>query len=462
MRPVGPLLPLALLILAWAAVYSSALFLDHLTLRTNAFDLSVFDYALWSTTHGPRLGFAPFYGQSLLSHHFMPTLWLLWPLHALLPSPLLLIAVQLCAIGAAAVYLAYRARRRLPPLAAFAVVAAFLFSRRAHGATTSVFYVECFEPILIFGLAWAATARNWRVYWTCLGLALGCKEDVAIYTATYGCLLALDRATRRTGLLTTVVSIAWLLMTVTLAIPWARAVDGLPADYAFVARYGDSPLLDSLAQLARWESLRRLASLTLMVGLLCWIRPKWMLAAMPGIVLNLAVQDEALQSGLIGHYLWPILPFLFLATLDSAEYVHTRSPMLLRVWAVALLAAIVIDNPTLRPSYFMSRVRDYEAAAAVRGALAALPSSASVLSQPQLVPHIAKRHGIATVGGIYQTPGAPPDVVVLSPMGDQWPLTSEDFVRIVGERTADPHYVRTDPVEDLVMFVRQPVRIGGS
>jgi uncharacterized membrane protein len=75
-------------VLACAAISGSMVVADHLTLGTNAFDLSVFDYALWSTAQGGRDGFVPFLGQSLYSHHFMPTLSLLLPVYRFLPSPL--------------------------------------------------------------------------------------------------------------------------------------------------------------------------------------------------------------------------------------------------------------------------------------------------------------------------------------------------------------------------------------
>ena len=168
-----------MLIAAWVGLFLSLILLDHFTLRTNGFDLSVFDYALWSTTHGPRLGFIPFYHLSLSSFHVMPTLWLLWPAHLILPSPVLLIAVQVTAVALAAVYLARQASSAVPRLAAFALVAAFLFSRRSYGATSSVFYVECLEPLLVFGCVWATTQKRRWVYWAIVLLALGCKEDMA-------------------------------------------------------------------------------------------------------------------------------------------------------------------------------------------------------------------------------------------------------------------------------------------
>src|SRR5262249_5947812 len=49
----------ALLAGAWAAFYVWRAWRGNAALQTNAYDLSLFDYTLWSTLHG-RLGFVPF------------------------------------------------------------------------------------------------------------------------------------------------------------------------------------------------------------------------------------------------------------------------------------------------------------------------------------------------------------------------------------------------------------------
>jgi uncharacterized membrane protein len=127
-------------LLAWLLVYPPRILSSHFRLATNAYDLSVFDYALWSTLQG-RLGDVPFIGHSLFSHHFMPTLLALLPLYAWWQSPVFLIAVQLCAVVAAAVLLHRLLAPRVSSLIAGALLTAFLFSRRTHSAATSVFYI---------------------------------------------------------------------------------------------------------------------------------------------------------------------------------------------------------------------------------------------------------------------------------------------------------------------------------
>ena len=440
----------------WLAVYLPILVVNHLTLRTSAYDLSVFDYALWTTLHGPRAGYVPFFGHTLQSHHAMPTLWLILPLHVAWSSPAVLIAIQIAAFVVAAVYAARQATCRLPPLVASALVAAFLFSRRVHSATTSVFYIESLEPLLIFGLVWAAAQRRWRWYWCCVLLALGCQENMAIYIAMVGVLLAINRATRRVGLLTAALAIAWALVAIEFLIPWARLRDGLSPEYAFVAaRYGDAPIVESMQRLFRWESISRIVTLTSIVGLICWVRPKWLLVIAPAVLLNLAARDETLQAGMVGHYLWPILPFLFLAAVDSATYAHARWPRATRVWAIALLIALAADSPVLRPGFFSSRFRDIRAAGAVRSALRAIPPDGHVVSQPQLVPHIRHRAAIESFAITPDASALAADWIVLSPIGDQWPLKDGELNALVAALRRDGRYKEIASSAELIQFRRR-------
>jgi len=446
---------IAFVLATWLVVYVVVLTLDHLTFRTNAFDLSVFDYALWSTRNGPRPGWVPFIDQSLLSHHFMPTLWLLWPLHVIAPTPALLIAVQIMSIAGAAAILSHALARELPRLHVIALLVAFLFSRRSHVAITSVYYVESLEPLFLFGMMWGVHARKWSAYWVCMFLALGCKEDVAIYTGVFGVLLALQGETRRVGLATMVLSAVWLTLAIGVFIPLARAWDGLPTASPFLYdRYGASPLQEGLGRIFRWESLRRLMSMSLGLALISWWRPRWLLPAIPGILLNLAAKDEALQSGLSGHYLWPIMPFLFLAALDGVRDLGRRWPRAAHAWAVIVMLAAVGDNPVFRPSQFTTRFAELDESARIRASLATISPTARIAAQPHLIPHIEQRLPIDDIDSQW-TPDGIADVVVLLDMGDQWPLTDRDFAAHVSRMSARTDYRRLEtPSPRLFVFAK--------
>ena len=164
--------------------------------------------------------------HSLFAQHFMPTLVLLSPLARLFDGPSWLFVLQ-ALFHAAAGFLLYRfARRHASNGVALALTAAFLFSRRAHGAATSVFYIESAEPLLIFGALLARESRRLVLYWLLVVLALGCKEDVALYFAVFGIVIAVVERDRRAGFATTVLSVVWLAMALGVAIPFWRGSTG--------------------------------------------------------------------------------------------------------------------------------------------------------------------------------------------------------------------------------------------
>ena len=109
----------------------------------------------------------------------------------------------------------------------------------------------------------------------------------------------------------------------------------------------------------------------------------------------------------------------------------------------------------LRPQRFLNAWRIDDRAAAVRAQLAAIPVEASVLAQPQLVPHIAKRVEMQALGEQELGRPAIAQIVVLSRLGDQWPLTGVDFDRMVKQLEDDANYVRSPVLEDLVMFTKR-------
>jgi uncharacterized membrane protein len=421
--------------------YSTAGLLAHRALQTNAFDLSVFDYALWSTASGGRVAFVPLFGHSLLAQHFMPTLLLLAPLARLFDSPTYLIVVQSLWHAVAGLLLFLFAAKYAPRHFAWALLAAFLFSRRSVGAAASYFYIESAEPMLVFGalLAWGSGRRLW--YWVCLFLALGCKEDMAVYTGAFGVLLAI-RGERRLGSVTLAVSVAWLACATLVAIPHARAAYGLTAANPFVeGRYGAASDAGGLASVMLGRvlsagSIARLFTLASATGFLCLLSPAWCLVALPGIALNLAAMPGTNQSGLGGHYAWPVLPWLFVAAVFGSRRLAAHKFR----W-LALLAAIaaLADSPVPRTLWGM-RFTDRDAGI-VRAQLADVPARGTIVALPNLIPHLPRSmdvHGF----GVYTTDQPPADWILMTTVGGLWPLDRASVMREVERLNVDPRFER--------------------
>lgn len=387
----------------------------------------------------------PFLGHSIFSHHFPPILALPAPIRAASGSTAAPLTVQIAAIGAAAVVFArLNARLGLAPLASAALVFVFLFARRMHAAASSMFYPECFQAPLIFGLVLAWTARAWRTYWVVLVLLLMTKEDAGLYVGAFAVLSALrPGGSRRAALLTAAVSGAWVAASVFVAIPMARAADGLPSGYeALSGRFG-SPggAIDPLALAGRLidvATLERVAMLLAVFGFLPVMGATWLLPGVPGALINMAADPTTMQADLMNHYVWPVLPRLALAAASGWPHVHARWRRAAIAWLAALVVFTAVDSPALQRLH-RTRV-DADATRAIEQ-LRRIPVDGVVLAQPNLIPHLRHHATIHAVGGQRQ-PAAPPDVVLLTEVGNLWPLSPEQARALIDRYTADARYER--------------------
>lgn len=421
-------------------VYSGLGLLTHQALGTNAFDLSVFDYALWTTTSGGPLGYVPMFRHSLFAQHFMPTLLLLAPLSRLFDSPAYLIVLQTLFYAVAGFLLFCLAERHLPRRLALALLAAFLLSRRSHGAVTSYFYIESAEPMLVFGALLAWSGRRLILYWMLAVLAMGCKEDVAIYFFGLGAMLAATRRDRMTGTATMVLAGVWLVVSLFVAIPYSRRLYELGAANPFLeGRYaldGGGVLGWALVnRLLSLQSLSKVMTVASSTAFLCLLSPSWMAVTLPGIAINLAAVPGTGQAGLTGHYLWPILPWLFLAAVFGAR----RIPAVAGGWLpVAVVVVALVDMPLPR-SIAGAPWSQLPEAAQVRSQLRALAPSGTIVAQPNLIPHLPRAmevHGL----GVYAAGQPSGNYVLLTTVGDLWPFDSQGVAREVSRFQADRRY----------------------
>ena len=428
-------------------IYSSVGLAAHRSLHTNAFDLSVFDYALWSTSSGGPVGYVPMFRHSLFAQHFMPTLLLLSPLARVFDGPAWLIVLQ-SLFHASAAFLFYRlARRHTSNGVALALTAALLFSRRAHGAATSVFYIESAEPLLIFGALLARESRRMILYWLLVVLALGCKEDVALYFAAFGIVIAVVDRDRRLGLATTALAVVWLALALGIAIPFWRGLYSLDLANPFLeGRYGG--LVDAAGRLVSWEALGRLVTVFSATGFACLLAPAWTAIAVPGIFVNLAAAPDTLQAGLLGHYLWPILPWLFAAAAIGIGRLERRTTLsespgrwpVTRWLPVAVTVVALIDLPLPRAIARAEWRQPPDAADAIRQ-LQVIPRDASVLAQPNLIPHLPRRENVSSLG-VY-TAGQPDTAfVALVERGDLWPFSQAEVGSLIREYSNDARFER--------------------
>jgi uncharacterized membrane protein len=458
MKKPGLFDPLALAIAAaWLALYTWRSMVGHYSLGTNAFDLSVFDYALWNLVHHGT-GQVPFMGHSIFSHHFMPILVVLAPVYALFQSPVFLLVFQLVATAAAALALFVLARRfGAPRIPALVLLAVFLLSRRTHSAVAGYFYPESLQALLTFLLVLAWRTGGWK-YWTVLLVFLMTKEDAAIYAAAFAvaAFLLPNSNPRRSGF-TLAIAGLWFGVALFLAIPASRAADGLSLSNPLLESRFGSPsgqvqagvLLDRVLSPTAAGTI---ANLLLMVAALPLAAPVWLLPALPGLLINVAAEPGSMQAALSDHYVWPILPWLFIASAAAIVRIGSRSPRVAMAWALVWMVATLADNPALRR---LSSTRLDPQAVDVRAHLPVIDAAAVVLAQPNVIPHLPHvPHLYATGGGATAPPH--PDVVLLTTVGNAWPHTRDEVTALIAQYQGDASYDRVNQ-GPLAVFVRRSV-----
>ena len=428
-------------IAAWLALYGWRAVVGHLSLGTNAYDLSVFDYALWSLAHGGH-GAVSFLGHSIFSEHFMPVLYALAPLHWLYPSPMLLLLLQPVAAAAAAVLFrrVMDTQQGVSPWLATALMLMFLLARRTHSAMSGYFYPEVFQAPLTFAVVLLWNARAW-VTWPCMIALLSTKEDAPLYLAGFALFaLVTGRGSRRRAMAALAASVVWFMLALTVAIPASRRADGLSASNPLLAgRYGaqqgDSTIATVGGHLFSGKTAATITGMVATTGLLPLAGAAWMTPALPGLVANLAAAPDSMQSGLIDHYAWPILPWLFLSAAAGASWLHRRWPKAAAAWVAVLLLATAGDNPAIQ-RMFERRVPPE--AAVVRDQLARVTGT-TILAQPNLIPHLPQSASTYAIGSPVDPP-VTPDLILLTTVGNQWPLSADAVAAQIVKYRGDARY----------------------
>jgi hypothetical protein len=178
-------------------------------------------------------------------------------------------------------------------------------------------------------------------------------------------------------------------------------------------------------------------NLLAMSGFLPLAGGAWIVPALPGMAVNMAAAPETMQAALMDHYAWPILPWVFMSTAAGALWLHGRSRRFAVFWVVLLLAATAIDNPAVRR---LHETRLNPDAGQVLRQLRGLQGTV-VLAQPNLIPHLPRTANLLAVGGTLK-PGAEPDLVLLTEVGNLWPLRPEEVVALIEAYGRDERYQR--------------------
>ena len=315
------------------------------TFFTNAWDIGIFQQAIWTTGADGRLFYytaeLPWNSSgSLLGVHWSPILFLIVPFYAALPGPLTLIVIQATVVGASAFPLFSLVRRRTNETVALTLAVLYLLSPPIVGGLLYDFHVESFIPLTALTLMAAWEAKRYRLAALAAALLLCTIEFAPLILGAIGLEFLLRRAYALWNTASgrerfrRIVRDAWapgliVLAAVPLTILWFTFPKLISPYTPGINQLG--PLSGSVVQIlhdlftqpgAVWASMTSLGahklhylwSLVLAGGVAWLLAPLDVLPALPWLLVALVGSHGSYSVPVGNRYTFLALPFLFPAT----------------------------------------------------------------------------------------------------------------------------------------------------
>jgi uncharacterized membrane protein len=365
------------MVLAYFLFFSFLTVRRHQALQSTAFDLGIYNQALWNTTHGDFLRSTNEPGfDTLLADHSQPTLLLfalLYLIHAG-PTTLLIGQTAILALGALPAYglavhtltlspSAHRSDSSATRLAAawereligLVFAAVYLLTPALEQANLFDFHpMTLAASFLLFAFYFLRVGRP-RLFLLFVALTIGCKEVLPLVGILFGLYVFLVARKRRLSVVTFALSALWLYAGLFIIIPHFNARGQSQYFALHYGQWGNTPLEmmrsfvtrpgDLLAALREppkpaylWTLLAPWVALPL-IGL------PVLLLGLPVFAVNLLSATRLMHDpDLLLHYAAPLVPILFVATIDGIAWVSNRAVRwgLPRRWAVTALTTIVL------------------------------------------------------------------------------------------------------------------------
>lgn len=433
----SPLRPwsLAALVAGAAAAYALVGLFRHWHFGTS-YDLAIFDQAVWHLSRFETPASTLSGHANILGDHFSPILVLFAPFYWVAPRPETLIIAQAALLSASIVPVFLFARDRLPEPAALAMATAYaLFWGMQRTAFTDV-HELAFAPVLVAGGILAIDRRRWRLLWIVSLLLMLVKEDLIAVAASFGAYTFVASGERRRGAWLSGVACLAFVLVLRVAIPWFNGGAEWSTGHAFDA-FWQRPWAAPLLLFTPPAKANTIAM---------WLAPFLFLPlASPLALLLIPIGAERLLSAQVAHwsigahYSAPLAPILAMAAADGLARIarrvtSVRGRVITATALASLVAAAVL--PGHQPLWLLFQAREYRtnrAQAAAARAMAAIPTTASVVAQAAVAPHLSERDRIYVL-----QPGAPDaDYVIASGDLAPWPSDTPDDIRqLLNERRA--------------------------
>lgn len=438
---------LLLLLLLVTIFYSALSILHHRHFVSSAYDLGIFDQAIW---HYSRFE-APYssvrsnlVNENILGDHFHPILMLLAPLYWFTSSVEALLVAQALLFAIPIIPIFLFTEKRLGKLAAYLFALSYAIYWGIQLAVEFDFHEIAFGVPLIALAIYFIDEKRWTAYFVCVALLLLTKEDLSVLVVFFGLYLITLKHFRK-GLISITLGFVWFFLAIKLFIPFFSGEAGY--HYWSYNSFGSDPF-SALKTILREPLLliRTLFSPAEKLHTWWYIFFPFLFLALcsPLIVLAIPLLAERFLSdsthfwAMAFHYTATITPVIVMASADGLNRVAglIKALNLRRVVVIASCSLILALNLYLlpkfplwnltKPSYWHRSQSDHTGYAA----LSLIPPDASVAAQSNIVPHLSHRRRIFLISPVLFVPDS--EYVIVSRQISPYPFPTfegiEDYL----------------------------------
>ena len=434
--------------------------LRHALFQSTAFDLGIFDQAIYLISQGKE-PITTIQGFHILGDHAAWIHYILALPYKIYPSVYWLFIVQSLALALGALptwYLAIQAG--LKESQAMAIVTAYLLYPVVFNGNLFDFHPEVIAVPLLLSAVLAARLENIAWFCVCIILTLGCKAVLSLTVVSMGIWLMLFEKKRLCGLLAIIMGSAWFIIATKLIIP---AFSG--AEAAAVGRY--SYLGNSVFEIAKnlifqpglifskIFSLDNFGYLILLSAPIIWCLStaslKPLIGAIPCVAHNL-IADYQAQKDLVHQYTLPALPFLILAVIASLTVgkglLQNRRAII--IWS--LITFLCLAKFTHFTGKYLESIDNLQA---TREAISLVKNQGSVYTTAQITPHLSNRDLIK-----FTDTGSPNqdlnifDYILLNVRHPGWASNQEFATNLVNQLNKKPRFKLTYQQDDIYLFTK--------
>lgn len=463
--------------------YSS---LRHFLFQSTAYDLGIYDQIIYLISIDSQ-PISSFLGFHFLGDHGAIAIYPLALLYKIYPSVYWLFLVQAICLGSGTGLTWKLAQLAgLNQRLSLAVAIAYLLYPEIFNINLFDFHPDVLAVPAIFGAILAAKQK--KILWFILAVIwiLACKAVFALTVIAIGFWLIFFEQRRFYGMIAMALGIAWFLIVTQIMIPFYSGQEA-----AGVSRYAylGSSVLEVIFNTFTKPQLilGRLFSLDTLIYLLefslaviWWLNPKkfiLLVPALPTLLLNILSIDP-MQRSLIYQYSLPALPFLLLVMIqtlaeekpglgnglwslwnkfqhhtpsDSSHLFIIPNPKLPK-WIIlwSSLVFLLWADHTQVLGYF-TRINNWPA---VGNAVSQVQTSAGVLTDNRLAPHLTHRQTIKLLNQVSPDFDLKEFDYVILNLRHPWPDTKDLGEKYATQLKAKPNFKLTYQQDDVLVFKR--------